>query len=565
MLVFLAKEKDYKVYEDYIKSIEYYLKEYNIQSNIILQDSFENFTFDNNNYYIFIHKTFGASPNNDIIKKSFIMNTEQLSREDQLNPIKEYINQGYRIIDYSLGNIKILNNPNIIYLPYLVNPNEIKEINKLNEIVMIEPNSPIRLEYLNFVKTLNIIPINTVSGWKEERDNKLFQYKILLNIHHHNNFNIFESIRCDRCVFNKMIILSEKSDESSVPDDIKKYVIEFNNKEELKDKLNNIQVNFNNYYNSIFNDFNLDTIKNSRLEHLKTFLKSIKLLSGGKLKKYRKTRKNKKKLKGKKTIKKGGNMDNLLICIAFHYDIDPSGLRKKEDRYNNLKTVLHNFIINYKIPIHIIIDTNSDDAKKLLLDDFKNDIEKKTIEIYVHMALEHRFDLTWKHREHCKNNLDKYTNFMYLEDDMLIPYTHYLKYMENLNILWPEYVPTFIRIEKHKSNSIHAINLQSPTKLENEKIITKNNKKFIELTVTYSACWILPMKNIKENLSDAFFKIPVDEGSYRENAASFPTWQLHKKGLVELDNNNNIIKEMYIKHLSDNYGNSLLTKNIFQK
>jgi len=36
-------------------------------------------------------------------------------------------------------------------------------------------------------------------------------------------------------------------------------------------------------------------------------------------------------------------MDNLLICIAFHYDIDPSGLRKKEDRYNYLKTVSNNF------------------------------------------------------------------------------------------------------------------------------------------------------------------------------------------------------------------------------
>lgn len=261
-------------------------------------------------------------------------------------------------------------------------------------------------------------------------------------------------------------------------------------------------------------------------------------------------------------------MDNLLICIAFHYDIDPTGLRKKEDRYNYLKTVLNNFIINYKIPIHIIIDTNSDDANKLLLDDFKNDIEKKTIEIHVHKVLEHRFDLTWKHREHCKNNLDKYTNFMYVENDVKIPYTHYLKYMENLNILWPEYVPTFIRIEIHKDNNMHAIDLPKTTKLKNENIITKNNKKFIELKQphsAYSACWILPMKYIKENLSDAFFKIPVDEGIYRETAASFPTWQMNKIGLYELDDNNNIIEEMYITHLSDDYGQFPLVKNILEK
>jgi hypothetical protein len=55
---------------------------------------------------------------------------------------------------------------------------------------------------------------------------------------------------------------------------------------------------------SIFNDFNLDTIKNGRLNFLKTFLKSIKLLSGGKRKKYRKTKKNNKKLKKQKSKKK---------------------------------------------------------------------------------------------------------------------------------------------------------------------------------------------------------------------------------------------------------------------
>ena len=38
----------------------------------------------------------------------------------------------------------------------------------------------------------------------------------------------------------------------------------------------------------MFNGFNLDTIKNGRLEYLKTFLKSIKLLSGGKLKNTKK-------------------------------------------------------------------------------------------------------------------------------------------------------------------------------------------------------------------------------------------------------------------------------------
>jgi hypothetical protein len=138
--------------------------------------------------------------------------------------------------------------------------------------------------------------------------------------------------------------------------------------------------------------------------------------------------------------------------------------------------------------------------------------------------------------------------------------------MENFNILWPEYIPAFIRTIKKDDNKIYASNLLKQTNINN--IINKNNKKFIELYLTYFAAWIMPMKDIKENLIDNFLRLePINEGNYRETAASFPTWQLGKKGLVELDNNNNIIEEIYIKHLPNNYINNanLLKENILRK
>ena len=304
MIIFLGNKSNYRFFEDYINSIEYYLKQYNIQYNIVLEDKFINFEFNDNNYYFFIQNTLDLLPNNNIIKKSFIINTEQLSKDDELNKIKGYINQEYKIIDYSLGNIKLINNANSIYIPYLVNPNETKNLQKINEITMMEPNSDKRKDYFNYVKSLNSIPINTVSGWKDERDNNLFKYKILLNIHHADNYNIFESMRCDRCVFNKMIVLSEKSLDVSIPDDIKQFIVEFKNKDELGNIINSINTNFDNYYNNIFKNFNLESIKNNRLEYLIKFLKSIQLLNGGKLRKNRKTKKkSKRKLKLKRTYK----------------------------------------------------------------------------------------------------------------------------------------------------------------------------------------------------------------------------------------------------------------------
>ena len=49
----------------------------------------------------------------------------------------------------------------------------------------------------------------------------------LLNIHYNPSYSTFESIRCDRLIFNKVIIFSEKSLEDSIPEDIRPYVIEF--------------------------------------------------------------------------------------------------------------------------------------------------------------------------------------------------------------------------------------------------------------------------------------------------------------------------------------------------
>jgi len=90
-----------------------------------------------NNYIIFMQSI--PIDYNNSNNKIFIFNTEQLSQENQLlriQNIDNYIN----IIDYSLANIKYINlikNNKALYLPYLVNTNEIYNYDKTNDIAII--------------------------------------------------------------------------------------------------------------------------------------------------------------------------------------------------------------------------------------------------------------------------------------------------------------------------------------------------------------------------------------------------------------------------------------------
>jgi len=253
--------------------------------------------------------------------------------------------------------------------------------------------------------------------------------------------------------------------------------------------------------------------------------------------------------------------NSLLICIPFHYS---------DDRWQYLEQILHNFINTYSVRIHIIIDTNDRKTVQLINNTFKKEYNR-IIEVIVHTYLDHPFDLTWKHRQHFLDNIDNYMHCMYVEDDINIPFNNYINYINNFSILWPDYVPTFIRYEVQadgKYSSEHS----NVTEISKDSIIIKGGKKFIELNVTYSACWIMPMDILKYTIIEQYHikKIPFDHGSYRETGASYPTWQLNKKGLVELNDDNTISDYVFIHHLPSDYSditknnNRLLLKNLLK-
>lgn len=232
---------------------------------------------------------------------------------------------------------------------------------------------------------------------------------------------------------------------------------------------------------------------------------------------------------------------SLLICICCHYS---------PERIQFLIQVINNFRDNYKMPFDIIIDTNVD-VDKLESEDIGIYNNQK---VYSHTKLEHPFHLTWTHRQHIKDNIGNYDNFMYVEDDILLPYENYLNYLENFKLLWPAFVPSFIRVEREE----FVADIHEKQKLEN---IFIGGKDFALLRplINYHGFWIMPQKELKETMKDDFVKL--SDG--REFAASYVAWTLGKQTLVEIEDNK-ISKKCWSYHLPNNAPNvNLKVEEIF--
>ena len=225
------------------------------------------------------------------------------------------------------------------------------------------------------------------------------------------------------------------------------------------------------------------------------------------------------------------NMENkkLLVCIAHHYN---------PEKIIYLKRIVERFL-NYKLSVTIIVDTNSYELLK--------QISYHNVFIYVHTHLNHPYYLTWAHRLHITNFLNNYDYFMYIEDDIDLPFENFIEYLSNFTILFPNYIPSFIRVEELGENYF-VVDVQKKQKLKDSDFILLDGKRFITLDRPYHGFWIMPVKELKETMSLDFCSVSID----RELAASYPIRELNKIPLVMLDNNK-ISPLCYSYHLPNTY------------
>ena len=288
MLYFLCLKKLYHFFEDYVNSIK---TKTNIE--IVLETEFSmsqrmKDIIEKDPNYIFVLLTVR---NMNIYKmewfnknRIFILNTEQLTRKSEIKKIEYYIQNGYKTIDYSSENIEFCNES--LYLPYQVNPDEIFDYKKDFDVCYI--GNPWGIYRINKIQELKrSIGINVIgeqtdpkllkhwgNKWGKERDEIAFKHKILVNIHHDKDFIINEQMRINRCIFNKVIVISEtgRNDDNLF---LKDYII-FVKYEDIEEKVKEVLENYDMYYEKIYGNFKISDIDNHYTEHLKIAISKMK-------------------------------------------------------------------------------------------------------------------------------------------------------------------------------------------------------------------------------------------------------------------------------------------------
>ena len=226
------------------------------------------------------------------------LNVEMLSEEIRINHVLDMIKYNIQIADYSMANILFLkeyakykNIPikkEIIYLPYQYNLQDQVQLQNMDDIyeydigiinaipeqsdTVDKSNTYRRTKMWNDIQKTKWKSIN-ILGWGKERDELIKRCKVIINIHHFECFNIFEHIRCDRMIWAKKIIVSDKSNYMDKLD-VTPYVYceEFDN---ILPKVEKILESFNSYYKNMMKSVPMDNMIGNRRTILKNELKKI--------------------------------------------------------------------------------------------------------------------------------------------------------------------------------------------------------------------------------------------------------------------------------------------------
>lgn len=249
MCIFIVEHKVYKYVVEYIDSIIYVLPQSacHVYRGI---DDVINIINQNAGPYIFIKNIpYGFERDN-----IYVLNIEQLTKNNEYAIISSI---SKNICDYSLGNIKLIpNDTKKCYLPYQYNPSEDYAIKKDSDVVFIGwATGDRRIHTINRIPNIRIIE----NSYGTERDILLFRHKILVNVHFDKTYNIHEQIRTTRCIFNKMIVITERSlDDDTHPLRNHMIIVDY---DDIPITTQKVLADYDTYYNQLFNTPDFEKIK----------------------------------------------------------------------------------------------------------------------------------------------------------------------------------------------------------------------------------------------------------------------------------------------------------------
>lgn len=271
-IIICCLKNTYPYFEEYLNSLRRYIK-----MNLMLTDNYEKITYDTKTNYVFCQKLPEKLLNDSQYHNNItLINTEQVTRENIYNYCNNVLNNNINVVDYGIENIIYMGNKkNNLLVPYQYNDLEINklktfvtDIPKTYDVAFIGCKSTKRLNIINGLIKKGIKVLILDGLWRDDRDKKIASCKLLLNIHYHNSYNIYESLRCDRWLFSEMMVVSEDSNMNSSLD-INKLII-FEKYDNLIDKVVNVIENYDKYYTQFKEEYNnsINGIKQKRLNKL---------------------------------------------------------------------------------------------------------------------------------------------------------------------------------------------------------------------------------------------------------------------------------------------------------
>lgn len=211
----------------------------------------------------------------------------------------------------------------------------------------------------------------------------------------------------------------------------------------------------------------------------------------------------------------------LLACISHYHS---------PERLQYLLRMLEAFV-EYELTVDIIIDANVEGLE----------VTGENLTTVHHVSLEHPFHLCWCHRRHIRDRLEAYDWFMYIEDDIFLPFANFQRYMTNFQTLWPNFVPSFIRVEEF-SGEEYVLDVTE------RQSFAPVIPSFCTLNSPYHGFWIMPRRALKQTMTPDFVRL----SDSRETAASFPMWELNKTPVVEIDGKQ-VARTSMAYHLTNSY------------
>ena len=164
------------------------------------------------------------------------LNVEMLSELKRMEQVISLIRANVPILDYSFSNLtylkqymeenNIISSSPRIYLPYQYNLRDQIQLENIDGVYTYDVgiinalpkqdasvNSSLTYRRTRLWEQLLATGWKCINilGWGAERDELLKRCKVIINVHHFECFNIFEQIRCDRLVFAKKLVVSDKS------------------------------------------------------------------------------------------------------------------------------------------------------------------------------------------------------------------------------------------------------------------------------------------------------------------------------------------------------------------